>query len=173
MPPRTLVQDEATWQACLETLHGQPRLAIDLEANSLHAYREEICLVQISVPGHDYIVDPLADISFEALRPLLAAPEVEKVFHASEYDLILLKRMKDWDLVNLFDTMWAGRVLGYQQMGLAWFLNNFYDVSMSKKYQKLDWKRRPLEENALLYAQTDTHYLLRLRDQLEEELREA
>ncbi len=173
MPRYTLVQDEAAWRACLDVLRGQPRLALDLEANSLHAYREEICLVQISVPGHDFIVDPLAEISFEALGALLAAPEIEKVFHASEYDLILLKRMKDWDVLNLFDTMWAGRVLGYQQMGLAWFLDHFYGVAMSKKYQKMNWKRRPLEENALIYAQTDTHYLLRMRDQLEEQLREA
>jgi len=38
----------------------EPVLAIDTESNSLFAYRERVCLVQISTPTTDYLIDPLA-----------------------------------------------------------------------------------------------------------------
>jgi ribonuclease D len=98
---------------------------------------------------------------------------VEKVFHASEYDLILMRRDYDWHLNNLFDTMWAARILGYSQMGLAGLLESFFGVSTSKRFQKANWCKRPLSSAELAYAQTDTHYLLSLRDHLAAELKAA
>ncbi len=162
----TYIDNAAAWRDCLRALAGQPRVALDLEANSLYAYRERICLIQCSIPGRDFIIDPLAGFELEGLGALLADAAVEKVFHASEYDLILLKREHDWDLHNLFDTMWAARVLGYNNMGLAWFLREYYGVEMAKKYQRANWSARPLKPELLDYARTDTHYLLRLRDDL-------
>ena len=55
------------------------RVAIDTEADSLHSYREKLCLLQISLPGvagtddrglerRDFIVDPLADVAGPASR---------------------------------------------------------------------------------------------------------
>jgi len=34
-------------------------LALDTEADSLHAYPEKLCLIQISLPGADELIDPL------------------------------------------------------------------------------------------------------------------
>ncbi len=159
-----LVDDSVGWKACLKDLQKQKRFAVDIEANSLYAYREKICLIQISTENSDYIVDPLADFALDGLGQLLFDPSKEKVFHASEYDLILLKREYDWDVNNLFDTMWAARILGYKNMGLAWFLQEFYGLTLSKKYQKANWAARPLTFPQLEYAQNDTSFLLRLRD---------
>lgn len=155
---------------CVARLREEPRIALDVEANSLYVYREYLCLLQISIPHADYIVDPLAGFDLEGLPEILANPAIEKVLHASEYDLILLKRQFDWDVVNVFDTMWAARILGFQNMGLAWFLEHYYGVTLSKKHQKANWGARPLTESQLEYAQKDTHYLLELRDKMEEEL---
>ncbi len=148
-------------------------MAVDIEANSLYAYREEICLIQISTDSHDYIVDPLADFALDGLGALLADPATEKVFHAADYDLSLLKGLHGWEVNNLFDTMWAGRLLGFSQMGLAWFLETLYGISMCKKCQKADWASRPLSQEKLVYARNDTRYLLRMRDDLEQRLNEA
>src|SRR5881396_3047622 len=59
------------------------RVAVDTEADSLHSYREKLCLLQISVPaaansnGHDdVIVDPLAGLDLESLREALEATEI-------------------------------------------------------------------------------------------------
>ncbi|HEX7556050.1 MAG TPA: ribonuclease D, partial [Leptolinea sp.] len=89
-----------------------PIFAIDTESNSLFAYREQVCLIQISTETEDYLIDPLAIHDLSALAPLFANPQIEKVFHAGEYDLICLKRDFGFEFNHLFDTMIAGRVLG-------------------------------------------------------------
>jgi len=173
LPPFKFVKNHSTWTECLAQLQGEPRLAIDLEANSLYAYRERVCLIQISVPGHDYIIDPVAGFKFEALGELIADPAVEKIFHAAEYDLILMKRQYGWTLKNLFDTMWATRILGNRRCGLANLLEGHFDVKQNKRHQKANWCKRPLSPAQLAYAQMDTHYLITLADHLAEELKAA
>lgn len=170
--PYTFVETETAWGACLKRLRKARRLAIDLEANSLYAYRESVCLLQISVSDTDYIIDPLAGFDPEGLGELLADSRVEKVFHACEYDLTLLQRQYGWGVNNLFDTMLAARVLGYRNMGLAGFLRDLYGVELSKKHQKANWAARPLTDEQLEYAQMDTAYLFQLRDEFEDRLRE-
>jgi ribonuclease D len=164
------VTADSDWQNTLERLQLEDRIAIDLEANSLFAYRERVCLIQISITGQDYIIDPLTDLDLSGLGAIIRDPKVEKVFHAAEYDLILLKRQYGWVLKNLFDTMWAARILGYARCGLANLLNKFYNVKLDKRHQKANWSKRPLPENQLTYAQMDTHFLLSLRDKFEAEL---
>lgn len=173
LPDFEYIDTQGGWDRCIDTFNGEAAVAIDLEANSLFAYREQVCLLQFSTAAGDYIVDPLAGLDLSRLGELLANQAVEKIFHASEYDLMLLKRDHDWEIRNLFDTMWAARILGYKNMGLAWFLREFYGVELSKKYQKANWAARPLSTDLLAYARADTHYLLRLRDDLARNLEEA
>ncbi len=172
LPPHQLISTPQGWHDCLQRLNVQPRLAIDLEANSMYAYRERVCLIQISIPQQDYIIDPLSDIDLGGLGDLLANHAVEKVFHAAEYDLRLVKREYSWELNNLFDTMWAARILGYERYGLASMLEELYGIKLNKRHQKSNWCKRPLSPAQLTYAQHDTHFLLRLRDQLAQELKE-
>lgn len=170
LPPHRFVDTPHAWRQCLAALQQEPRLAIDLEANSMFAYRERICLVQISIPQQDYIIDPEAHLDLSGLGDILVNTAVEKIFHAAEYDLILLKRQFDWVATNIFDTMWAARILGYQRYGLANLLDDLYGVKLNKRYQKSNWCRRPLSPEQLAYAQYDTHFLLRLRDDLAAQL---
>ena len=173
LPPFELVTSAESLALCLAALHGEPLLAIDLEANSMFAYRERVCLIQISTPTQDFIIDPVEPLDLEPLGHILANPAVQKVFHAAEYDLILLKREYDWELHNLFDTMWASRILGYQRYGLANMLEQLYGVKLDKRFQKSDWCKRPLTPAQLQYAQLDTHYLLQLRHDLHQQLAQA
>ena len=168
----TLISAPEQWASCLQALRQEPRLAVDLEANSMFAYRERVCLIQISTPAHDYIIDPLAELDYSELGQIFADPVVEKIFHAAEYDLLLLKRQYSWVVNGLFDTMWAARILGYKRFGLANLLEQFFDVKLDKRYQKSDWCRRPLSPEQLAYASFDTHFLFQLRDLLAVELEE-
>ncbi|NJN53415.1 MAG: hypothetical protein HC804_00880, partial [Anaerolineae bacterium] len=95
---------------------------------------------------------------------------VEKIFHAAEYDLMLLKRQYEWQCHNLFDTMWAARILGMERVGLGNLLQELYGVEQNKKHQKANWCKRPLTPDLLKYAQLDTHYLFHLRDHMAAEL---
>src|SRR5438876_1392316 len=60
----------------LPQLESIDRVAVDTEADSLHCYREKLCLLQVSLPGRDYIVDPLADVD---LAPLCTRSEERRV----------------------------------------------------------------------------------------------
>ena len=167
LPSHLYVNSPARWEQCLQDLQNVDRFAIDLESNGLFAYREQICLIQISTATHDYIIDPLSDLDWSLLGALIEDPTIEKVLHASEYDLILMRRQHDWHLQNMFDTMWAARVLGYTRIGLASMLGELYGLELDKKFQRADWCHRPLTIEQLAYAQADTHFLLKLRDDLD------
>ncbi len=164
LPPPVLVADEASLARLVGDLAGCAVVAVDTESNSLHAYRERVCLIQFSTPTSDYIVDPIRLADLASLAPVFANRDQQKVFHAAEYDLICLRRDYHFEFANIFDTMSAARTLGWPQVGLAAILEGQFGVAMNKKYQRADWKRRPLTPEQLDYARLDTHYLVALRD---------
>jgi ribonuclease D len=168
-----LIQDEDSLGLLVRDLAAYPVVAIDTESNSLHAYRERVCLIQLSTPAADYIVDPLKLPDLAPLAPFFANPSQEKVFHAAEYDLICLKRDYAFEFTNIFDTMSAARTLGWPQVGLAAILGTTFGVTLNKKYQRADWKRRPLTPEQLDYARLDTHYLVALRERQLQALTES
>ncbi|MGD0877076.1 MAG: HRDC domain-containing protein [Anaerolineales bacterium] len=172
LPPPVWVADAGSLAQLGSSLASEPRLAVDTESNSLHAYREQVCLIQFSTPQTDYLVDPLALHDLSAIAPLFSNPRIEKVFHAVEYDQICLKRDFDITFANIFDTMQAARILGYKQVGLDAILAEKLEISLDKRYQKADWGGRPLSPEMLNYARLDTHHLLDLRDSLQTELQE-
>jgi ribonuclease D len=158
-------------------------VAIDTEADSLHCYREKLCLLQVSVPapgsdsdggydeaGRDYIVDPLADLDLAPLCAVLAQKEI--VLHGSDYDLRLLRRSLNFAACRIFDTLIAARLLGIREFSLAALVERFFGVRLAKGSQKANWARRPLPDRMVEYAMNDTHYLLPLADRLESQLRE-
>ena len=140
----------------------QPLVAVDTESDSLYSYFEKVCLIQFSIPGKDYLVDPLAmDVSNLAL--LFANETIQKIFHAAEYDFLSLKRDYGFEFYNLFDTMIAARILGWNRFGLAPLLKEYFGVELDKRFQRYNWGQRPLGQKALEYAHLDTHYLIQLR----------
>jgi ribonuclease D len=173
LPPPILVADEDSLGRLAGTLALCPVVAVDTESNSLHAYRERVCLIQFSTLAADYIVDPIGLTDLSPLAPLFANPGQQKVFHAAEYDLICLRRDYQFEFTNIFDTMSAARTLGWPQVGLAAILDTHFGVKMNKRYQRADWKRRPLTPEQLDYARLDTHYLVALRDRQLQALTEA
>ncbi|MFN2271087.1 MAG: ribonuclease D [Anaerolineae bacterium] len=163
LPPPNAVTSSSQLEALLRALRDEPFAAVDTESNSLYAYQEQVCLIQISIPSADYILDPLAGLDLAPLADLFADPDVQKIFHAAEYDVMCLKRDFGFRFANLFDTMWAARILGWPRVGLGDILKDLFDVRTNKRYQRYDWGKRPLDSKALIYASLDTHYLLPLR----------
>lgn len=157
-------------QTLVDQLRGVPLLAVDTESNSLYAYYEQVCLIQLSTRERDYIVDPLALDDLSPLGEVLADPATEIIFHAAEYDVISLKRDFGFRFGRLFDTMMAARICGWEQVGLGAILEAQFGVQAAKHYQRANWSVRPLPAEQLRYAQMDTHYLPALRDILAGEL---
>ena len=175
--PHSLKNFELVWidqpqhlRHAAEELASQQILAIDTESNSLYAYQEQVCLVQISTRLKDYLIDARALPDLSPLAEIFNSDRILKVFHAAEYDLICLFRDYGFRFNFIFDTMLAARILGFQHVGLGALLEKYFGVQMNKKYQRADWGKRPLKPEMLEYARQDSHYLIALQEQLRAEL---
>lgn len=175
--PMSSVMDEPIWVAgptalkhMVDVLVRQSSIGVDTESNSLFAYQEQVCLIQFTAEGKDYLVDPLSLHDLSVLGPIFVNPNIEKIFHASEYDLICLKRDFGFEFNNLFDTMLAARIAGRAGLGLATILEEEFGVQVDKRYQRANWAQRPLTHEMMAYARMDTHYLIELRAILAKQL---
>lgn len=165
------VDKPAQLVSMVATLEQYPSISIDTESNSLYVYREQVCLVQISTLDHDFLIDTLAVQDLSPLAGIFADPNREKIFHASEYDVICMKRDYGFEFATLFDTMIAARILGEPAIGLASLLKSRLNIELDKKYQRANWGIRPLPKAMLDYAGQDSRHLFQLRVILEQELR--
>jgi ribonuclease D len=154
----------------LPKLAPHDRVAVDTEADSLHCYFEKLCLIQVSVPGHDYLVDPLANVELAPLAQTLAHKEI--VLQGADFDLRLLRRSFGFVATRIFDTVIAARLLGIRSFSLAALVEKFFGVTLVKGSQKANWARRPLPRHMAEYAMNDTRYLLPLAEKLEAGLHE-
>lgn len=146
------------------------RIALDTEADSLHCYFDKLCLLQISVPGHNLLVDPLANLSLDPFFSALAGKTL--VIHSADYDLRLMRRLGYEGPTRLFDTMIAARLCGALEFGLAALLHSHFGITLAKASQKANWALRPLPREMLEYAVNDTAHLLTLAQIQENRLRE-
>ncbi|MCP4648542.1 MAG: ribonuclease D [PVC group bacterium] len=165
-----IITGDAQLKDIADRLSADPILAVDTESNGLHAYSEQVCLIQISSKTSDYIIDPFQIKDMSPLGRIFADPGTEKVFHDAEYDLICLLRDNGFRFVNIFDTMIAAKTLGRKKVSLTDLLGEEFDVTINKKYQRANWGKRPLTSQMLEYARMDTHLLIPLRDKLKQEL---
>ena len=101
---------------------------------------------------------------------MFESPEVQKIFHAGEYDLFVLKRDCRFNFDNLFDTMISAQLLGYNAVGLAALAEKHFGLKLPKDEQRSDWSLRPLRKNQLTYAAADVAYLIPLAERLKKEL---
>ncbi|MGH7981898.1 MAG: ribonuclease D [Candidatus Udaeobacter sp.] len=170
-----LIASDAELAELLKKIGDSDRVAIDTEADSLHSYREKLCLLQISVPAainargyNDFIVDPLAGIDLEPLRQALEPKEI--VLHGADYDLRMLRRGLNFVARKIFDTTIAARLLGIREFSLAALVKRYFDVELPKGSQKADWAKRPLPARMAEYAINDVHHLLPLVEKLEIDL---
>jgi ribonuclease D len=162
LPPAQHIVTSADLQALVSRLASTPVVGIDTESNNLYAYQGRVCLVQLSTPTQDYIIDPLTIDDMSPFGELLADERIEKVFHGAEYDLVSIKRDYHFIVRNVFDTMYASRMISGQMVGLADLLATYFQVQADKSHQLDDWGVRPLTPESLRYAQMDTHFLPQL-----------
>jgi len=165
-----VIETDEKLAAWLPKLRAAKWVAVDTEADSLHAYPEKVCLIQISTADGDRLIDTLAGINLDPLLDALNAHEL--IMHGSDYDLRLLRKHHEFTPSSIFDTMLAARLLGERQFGLSSLVEKFLGVKLDKGSQKADWARRPLTEKMEAYARNDTRYLQPLADKLKLELQQ-
>ena len=101
---------------------------------------------------------------------ILESPDILKVMHGADYDVVSLKRDYNCQIQALFDTAIAAQFLDYEKFGLAHLIERHFGLVLEKKYQKHDWSKRPLYQEHIDYARSDTHFLLSLQELLQRQL---
>jgi exosome complex exonuclease RRP6 len=146
-------------------------ISVDLEHHSKESYLGITCLIQISTRDEDYIIDSIKlRSSLNKLNIIFTNPNILKVFHGADSDILWLQRDFGVYVVNMFDTGRASRLLSYESYSLKYLLHKFCDFEADKSYQLADWRIRPLTDGMLKYARNDTHYLLYIYDELKKNL---
>lgn len=177
-----------------EALASTRELALDTESNSMFAYRERVCLVQLGLvfdPASAQspaiaIIDPLAPGGvFESLGEALSVvvewmapggdptrgPRV--LMHGGEYDVAVLKRELGVAPTHLFDTQAAAAMLGFTRTGYASLCDELLGVTVDKEQQQTNWGKRPLSSAARSYAAVDVLHLPALARLIEARVRAA
>lgn len=149
---------------------ASPVCAVDTEADSLHRYRESLCLVQFADRKSAVLIDPLAIEDLTPLATYLADATVW--MHGADYDMTMLKRQFGQLPAVVFDTQIGARLLGARKFGLGDLVKRYFDVELSKSSQKADWGKRPLSPKMTEYALNDVIYLLDMGDRIVASLKE-
>lgn len=153
----------------VEKLKQAKEIAVDLEHHDMRSYAGFTCLIQISTRESDWVVDTLAlrkEIQQDKFGDVFTDPTIVKVFHGADSDIIWLQRDFEIFVVNLFDTYSACVVLEMPQRSLSALLQHYCNFEADKRYQRADWRIRPLPDGMLYYARSDTHFLLFIYDNL-------
>jgi ribonuclease D len=141
-----------------------PICAIDTEADSLHRYRESLCLIQFADRDQSVLIDPLAIEDLSSLGSYLSDAIVW--MHGADYDMTMFKRQFGELPAVVYDTQIGARLLGVRRFGLGDLVNHYFGVELSKSSQKADWGKRPLSPKMIEYALNDVHYLLEMGDMI-------
>ncbi len=155
----TWVDDAAGLARLASELVSAPSIALDTEQDSFFSYRTKICLIQVAADGREWIVDPLRLRDLSPLAAALADESVPKIAHAADNDLHLLRKEFGLEVRGLFDTMVAASVLGFRKTGLAGLLEEQFGVRLEKRFQRSDWRVRPLSAEQIEYAALDVRHL--------------
>jgi ribonuclease D len=168
------VDDEAALSKAARAMERAGVVAIDTESDSMHSYFEKVCLMQAATEDEAFIIDTLAlREKMGRLAGVFGDPDIRKVLHGADYDVVCLKRDYGYEFRNIFDTMIAAQLLGIQKIGLANLVEESFGAALDKRHARTDWARRPLSASELEYSYLDVKYLIRLADEMRERLEEA
>ncbi len=144
------------------------QIALDLEGEcNLHAYGEKLCLIQIYDGRNIIIIDPFYIDNFN-LKMFFENRNILKIMYDSSWDLSLLRNNYEIEIKSILDLRPAVALLNYAKKDLHSIINLELGLSLEKKgkYQRYNWTRRPIKQQALQYAVKDVLYLFKLKDVL-------
>lgn len=173
--PLKFIDTEPELKKLVEHINTVSEVAVDLEHHSYRSFQGFTCLIQISTElGGDFIIDALTlRDCLHSLNDPFTNPNILKVFHGADSDVIWLQRDFGVYIVGLFDTHKAAMKLGFSNKSLKNLLWKYCKKATDKSFQLADWRVRPLPENLCEYARGDTHSLLYIWRCMRKELLEV
>ena len=159
-----LVTDQVEFEALLDVLIIEKRIAVDTEFHREKTYFPKVAMVQVAWTNGLVLIDPL-EVDLRPMARLLES-EVLVVMHAAGQDLEVFDRACGTVPVNLFDTQLAAGFIGLSSPSLASLHERELGLQLPKGDRLTDWLARPLTDSQLNYAASDVAYLLEIHDRL-------
>ena len=161
----------------LPFLRSCSKIGIDVEFPAMKRYEDRISLIQIGNETKQLLIDSESFLPKD-LEPILASTEIKKLFFDCAQDINMIKELLDCQIRSIIDVQQLYSIENKltNNIGLDRVINTFYgniiDREHKHKYQKFDWRRRPLPAQALTYAASDVTYLVPITNYLETQLQE-
>jgi ribonuclease D len=168
----TLINNKKALELAVVNMANADIIAIDTESSGYFTYYSRVCLIQITVKGKNYLIDPLSQVDVKILNNIFNSPDVIKLFHSAVDDIKALKRDFGFEFQNIADTMYSSKLLGMEHNSLNYLVEYYHNIKMSKTEQKSNWEKRPLDREQLQYAALDTAYLESIWEKMKLELME-
>lgn len=149
-------------------------VAVDLEGEyNLHHYGEHLCLVQVYDGEQSILIDPQT-VQISLIKDFFENPDYQKIFYDCTGDRTLLFRKYNINVNSIVDLLPAVELLEFEKKGLSKVLTAVLGLEEKnkKKFQRYNWMRRPIQEDALVYAIEDVKFLFDLKDKLMKSLQE-
>lgn len=172
-----IISDNAELARACDILARSEFVAVDTEFLRETTFWPQLCLIQLSGPELDAIVDPLAgNIDLAPFFRLMGDSNVVKVFHAARQDIEIIFNRGALLPHPIFDTQVAAMVCGFgDSASYDTLVQKIKNVQLDKSSRFTDWSHRPLTQKQLDYAIADVTHLkdvyLHLKAELERENR--
>jgi DNA polymerase I len=180
-PPYELINDPRRMAEVMALLLKEKALAVDTETSGLDPYSNELLLLQISTPEMGYIFDVGGGsgrkLDIDPLRQVLENPDILKLLQNAKFDYKFLKLQAGIELVNIYDTMLAERVLTSgisREISLKNLAYQYADLPMDKSERAnfIGMKPgTPYGEELLKYAIRDVLILFLIYEQQKPKLK--
>ncbi len=180
-PPYELINDPKRMAEVMGLLLKEKTLAVDTETSGLDPYTSELLLLQISTNAMGYIFDigggSGRKLDIGPLRQVLENPDILKLLQNAKFDYKFLKQRAGIELVNIYDTMLAERVLTSgisREISLKNLAYQYADLPMDKSERAnfIGMKPgTPYSEELLKYAIRDVLILFPIYEQQKPKLK--
>lgn len=146
-------------------------IAVDTETMGLIPQRDRLCLVQLC-DNHGFVTVlriTQGQSEAPALKQLMEAPTLQKVFHFARFDVAQLRHTFNIQTQPIFCTKIASKLARTYSSshGLKALVQELEQIELDKSAQSSDWGNPAnLTDAQLSYAANDVRYLLSLRHKL-------
>ena len=163
-PEYELIESEGKLREVVEKeLSPRDTIAVDTEADKLDPYLANLILIQIGTPERAYIFDAQKIKDFSPLKRLFESKKPLKILQNAKFDYKMLKVQTGLELVNIYDTFLAERILTCgESRGVSSLLalgQKYLHLELDKDWESYDWegvaRSGNITERHLKYAALD------------------
>ncbi len=158
-------------ESVVERMRSAKLIAFDTEFVSEDCYQPELCLIQVSIDGEIFLIDPYPVGDCSPFWKQLANGNHVTIAHAAREEFRFCLRYAQAGPANLIDTQVAAALVSLEYpSAYSTLVSRFAGRSISKGETRTNWRKRPLADSQLEYAASDVLFLPPVYSAIKEKL---